>query len=168
MEDNELERQDDAPEVPAENPLEEPGFTTPSDERVLTLSLSEHGTNKLSTNFEVREFACHDGSDEILVDTRLVGILQRLRDWASSPVIIRSGYRTKAYNSAVGGATSSRHMRGLAADIVVPGMTPESVAQWLEKQPEAGGVGRYDTFTHIDVDRVYPDRPRKWDERKKR
>ena len=45
---------------------------------------------------------------------------------------------------------------GNAADIVVQGMTPKKVAQFIENlikegKMKQGGVGIYDTFTHYDI-----------------
>lgn len=37
-----------------------------------------------------------------------------------APIIVTSGYRSKAVNAAVGGTAGSQHMRGEAADIIVP------------------------------------------------
>lgn len=65
---------------------------------------------------------------------------------------INSAYRTPAKNKSVGGATYSQHMYGIAADIVVKGVTPKQVAAYAETLlPNKGGIGIYPTFTHIDV-----------------
>lgn len=45
-------------------------------------------------------------------------ILQPARDEFGQPIIISSGYRCPKLNTIVGGATSSRHLYGMAADIV--------------------------------------------------
>jgi hypothetical protein len=42
-----------------------------------------------------------------------------LREWYSKPIIVNSGYRCEALNKAIGGAKSSQHMLGEAADITV-------------------------------------------------
>jgi len=47
------------------------------------------------------------------------------------PVSIHSGYRSKAVNEAIGGAKSSQHMRGEAADFHCPGATLEHVMRWI-------------------------------------
>jgi uncharacterized protein YcbK (DUF882 family) len=44
-------------------------------------------------------------------------VLQPIRDKYRHPIIITSGYRCPALNSAVGGAKTSQHMTGCAADI---------------------------------------------------
>ena len=68
---------------------------------VKTYQLSKDGETRLSTNFKVKEFACKDGSDKILIDGDLVAYLQKIRDWAGTAVTITSGYRTKSYNESI-------------------------------------------------------------------
>ena len=119
---------------------------------VKTYSVKAHGSTKLSTNFTVREFACKDGSDKVLIDTDLVAILQRIREHFGKAITINSAYRNKAYNAKIGGATNSQHTYGTAADIVVQGVKPEDVAKYAEYlMPKSGGIGLYPTFTHVDV-----------------
>lgn len=118
---------------------------------VIELSLKKNGTALLTPNFKVKEFACKDGTDEILIDTQLMWLLQYIRDIFEKPVIINSAYRTPAYNKKVGGATLSRHIQGQAADIVVKGVSPAEVYKTADKLVTMGGVGKYDTFTHVDV-----------------
>ena len=120
--------------------------------RIATYSVRNDGGAWLSPDFRVREFACRDGSDKILVDLRLVHVLQQIRDHFGRPVIINSAYRTKEYNSKIGGAKASQHCLGTAADITVKGVSPSAVAAYAETLlPSTGGIGRYANFTHIDV-----------------
>ena len=115
-------------------------------------SKAKDGGKKLSTNFAVKEFACKDGSDAVLVAPRLVMVLQSLRSHFCAAVTINSGYRTPQYNARVGGVTDSQHCYGTAADIVVRGKTPAQVAAYARQlMPNWGGVGVYDSFCHIDV-----------------
>ena len=115
-------------------------------------SKAKDGGKKLSTNFAVKEFACKDGSDAVLVAPRLVMVLQSLRSHFCAAVTINSGYRTPQYNARVGGVTDSQHCYGTAADIVVRGKTPAQVAAYARQlMPDWGGVGVYDSFCHIDV-----------------
>ena len=44
-------------------------------------------------------------------------ILDPLREAYGKPIIVTSGYRCKALNKAVGGASTSQHLYGQAADI---------------------------------------------------
>ncbi|MGC4395976.1 D-Ala-D-Ala carboxypeptidase family metallohydrolase [Hydrogenophaga sp. T2] len=59
-------------------------------------------------------------------------MLERIRDTLGAPVIVTSGYRSPEVNRAVGGATSSDHMAGQAADILAPSFgTPYLIASTL-------------------------------------
>lgn len=105
---------------------------------------------KLSKNFVMSEFACHDGSKEIVVDYELIERLQKLRDTLDKPITVTSGYRSVVYNKRCGGIATSLHLAGKAADIKVSGMTPLQVAQAADKLGFLG-IGVYPTFTHVDV-----------------
>jgi len=106
----------------------------------------------LSPNFKASEFACRhcgklppQGMDPKLIDT-----LQRIRDHVGVPVRINSGYRCTVHNANVGGAANSQHLYGTAADFVVQGMAPSEAYAKLDPLWD-GGLGRYNTFTHIDT-----------------
>ena len=107
-------------------------------------NLKADSKKKLSPNFTVYEFRCRDGSDTIMVDEALVVVLQCIREHFGKAVTITSGYRTAEHNAAVGGAKSSQHLLGRAADIQVTGVSVEAVAAYAESlMPGWGGVGRY-------------------------
>ena len=117
-------------------------------------SLKKDGEKKLSSNFKVKEFACKDGSDAVLVAPRLVMVLQSIRDHFGAPITINSAYRTPQYNDKVGGAAQSQHCYGTAADITVKGVSVSKVAEYARKRmPDWGGVGSYKAqgCTHIEV-----------------
>lgn len=107
---------------------------------------------KIGQHFKVREFACQDGSQVVFIDSYLVSILDILRNQVGKPVIINSGYRTPTRNKTVGGAKYSYHMRGMAADIRIEGMTAKEIANKLNKIiPEEGGIIVYNAWVHIDT-----------------
>ena len=119
---------------------------------IKTYSVKKDGGTYLSDNFKVKEFACNDGSDTVLISDELVDLLQKIRDHFGVAVVINSGYRTSAYNKKVGGVSNSQHVKGTAADIVVKGVDPLTVGQYVEYiMPDHGGIGVYQTFTHVDV-----------------
>ena len=123
-----------------------------SDSTVKTYSVKKDGNTYLKPNFKVKEFACNDGADTVLISDDLVGLLQNIRDHFGAAVTINSAYRTESYNKKIGGATKSQHVNGTAADIVVKGATPLEVAQYVEHiMPDSGGIGVYQSFTHVDV-----------------
>lgn len=135
-------KHDDAFEPKGERPMVE----------INAYSKAKDGAKKLSTNFTVKEFACKDGSDAILVAPRLVMLLQTIRSHFGKAVNINSAYRTAAYNDKVGGADQSQHCYGTAADISIKGVTPNEIAAFAESlMPDWGGIGTYPTFVHIDV-----------------
>lgn len=119
---------------------------------VKAYSKAKDGTKQLTKNFKVREFACSDGTDVVFVSGDLVDVLQKIRDHFGKPVNINSAYRTPAKNKQVGGASYSQHLYGTAADISIKGVSPKAVAEYAETLlPRTGGIGIYETFTHVDV-----------------
>lgn len=105
---------------------------------------------RLSRNFTVGEFQSKDGAHVVILHPALFLGLQSLRDHVQRPITVNSGYRSPAHNTASGGASSSYHVRGMAADIVISGMTPIEVAS-LAHDMGFGGIKAYPSFTHIDV-----------------
>lgn len=113
-------------------------------------SLARDGEMQIAKNFKVKEFRCNDGSDKILIDVNFVqNKLQAIRDHFNAPVTINSAYRTESYNTKVGGAKSSYHMKGQAFDIAISGHTPLEVAQCAEKLG-INGIIQYNSFVHVD------------------
>lgn len=118
-------------------------------------SYAKDGTKFLSKNFRVREFRCQDGSDVVFIESDLVDILQKIRDHFGKAVTITSAFRTASHNKKAGGTKYSQHLYGKAADIKISGVTPSVVADFVETlMPSTGGIGRYATFTHVDVRKV--------------
>jgi uncharacterized protein YcbK (DUF882 family) len=82
--------------------------------------------------------------------------LQVVRDVVKKPIKITNAYRCQEHNTKVGGVKTSQHILGKAADIQVDGIEPKEVADHVEALMKSelitkGGVGRYSTFTHVDV-----------------
>lgn len=108
---------------------------------------------QLSENFHANEFTCnHCGKlPNGKPPKQLVDFLENIREYFGAPVAINSGYRCPTHNANVGGATSSQHLTADAADIVVKDTDPADVYAYADKLIGGhGGVGKYDTFTHID------------------
>lgn len=108
--------------------------------------------------FKRSEFKCKCGKYcngfPVEPSEKLVKLLDQIREHFNAPVTITSGVRCKTHNSssAVGGATNSQHLKGTAADIKVRGVKPEEVAAYAETLlTGTGGIGRYSSFTHVDV-----------------
>lgn len=107
---------------------------------------------QISKNFKLSEFQCKDGSQLVKLDSKLLNLIQTLRDKIGKPIIITSGYRTVAYNTKVGGIKNSLHTQGKAADITKRnlGMTDAALIK-LCQEIGFGGVIIYDTFIHVDT-----------------
>ena len=122
-------------------------------------SVAKDGNRRIAPDFKVRELRCRDGTDTVMVDEVLTVVLQCIREHFGKPVTITSGYRTAAHNAAVGGAKSSQHLLGRAADIRVQDVSVEDAAAYAESlMPDWGGVGRYPVkagratgWVHVDT-----------------
>ena len=96
------------------------------------------------------------------IDLGLLDLLSTMRErlGCSRPIQLISGYRSPATNAALRARSSqvargSLHMRGMAADIRIPGCAlPQLHALALSLR--GGGVGYYprSDFVHVDVGRV--------------
>lgn len=80
----------------------------------------------LSKNFTLDELTVTDTgllnpptlqSKQALTDL-VLNVLQPTRDLLGIPITVTSGYRSDAVNKAVGGAKTSQHCKGEAADLV--------------------------------------------------
>ena len=121
---------------------------------MLMFSYKYAAEKRLSPHFRVREFhSKHDPCDEVIVDAKLLTLLERIRNHVGKPVHINSGYRSPEYNRTLKNASPhSQHCNGKAADIWGEGVTPQQIADIAECYlGSSGGIGVYKTFTHVDV-----------------
>lgn len=75
------------------------------------------GNVYLTPNFQVKEFACKDGTDPVIVNALLPFICQAVRNWFGYAFTPNSAYRDLTHNKKEGGSSSSYHVYGLAVDI---------------------------------------------------
>ena len=126
---------------------------------------------QLSEHFHEREFLCTcrgrycSGLPEDGIDPKLVTLLETIRELVDSPITLNSGYRCPKRNRDVGGAKSSQHMNGTAADITASGLSPSKVRRIARKafrklrrtnpafKGLGFGLGKYSKFTHVDTRR---------------
>ena len=109
---------------------------------------------QLTPHFALAEFTRSAKAAQLRLDNTPTGkalenlkrtaeILERVRAHLGVPIIITSGYRGPVLNKAVGGATSSDHLQGLAADVIAPNYgTPYEVAKALAPHIDALGIGQ--------------------------
>lgn len=114
----------------------------------------------LSPHFRISEFDCnHCGKHGKEIDPELLAVLEDVREYYDSYIVVNSGVRCPIHNRAVDGAQNSTHLSEgsltgtpCAADIVVNDVPPENVRKYLtRKYPDKYGIGKYSSFTHIDV-----------------
>jgi uncharacterized protein YcbK (DUF882 family) len=121
----------------------------------------------LTKNFTLEEL-CHSSwairngidnkpNDEQIENLTLlcINILQPLRDALGIPMVIDSGFRNFEVNNAVGGAKTSQHTEGKAADVIVPGMAVIDVIRKIAelKLPFDQMIFEYGQWTHISFDK---------------
>lgn len=108
---------------------------------------------KGTKNFRQAEFNNKGAGQKMIkggMDSKLLMGLELLRYRLNdNAIVINSGYRNPSHNKKVGGAKNSQHLYGKAADIVVKGYKPSTV--YNESVKIFDGVGKYPTFTHVDV-----------------
>ncbi len=107
---------------------------------------------KLSAHFNRSEFECSCGCGFSTVDVALLRVLEEVREHFGKSTTINSAARCASHNEAIGGAAGSKHKLGIAADIVVSGVSPSEVYDYIDSEyPNYYGLGSYETFTHVDV-----------------
>lgn len=85
---------------------------------------------------------------------RLAELLEGVKEaLGGKPVMVNSGFRCKAVNDSVGSKDTSQHRLGCAADIRVPGLTPDEVVRAIiaAKLPYDQLIREFDTWTHISI-----------------
>lgn len=105
----------------------------------------------LSPHFRVEEVASK-GNGEALVRRELLAALEVLRAAQSAPLVPVSVYRDPAHNEAVGGASRSLHVEGVACDLA-PGYARVAEVRNLDL---FSGIGRKRVdgtmwATHVDL-----------------
>ena len=106
----------------------------------------------ISNNFSRAEFKCRCNCGFSTVDVTLINVLELVREQFNAPITINSACRCEEHNAHIGGSYGSKHKQGIAADIMVKGIDPTDVYKFIDSHmPNSYGIGKYDTFTHIDV-----------------
>ena len=103
-------------------------------------------------------------SDALANLHRLAEFLEQVREaLGGRMVVINSAYRSAAVNAACGSRESSQHRLGCAADIRVPGMTPDAVVRAVRASGLAYDqlIKEFDSWTHISIPNLATAAPRK-------
>jgi hypothetical protein len=126
--------------------------------------LSEHFTLEELTHTDHRELDNTPNSSEINNLKRLAEMLEEVKDLLDGkPIMVNSAFRSKAVNDAVGSKDTSQHRVGCAADIRVPGLTPDQVVKAIIGSGIAYDqiIREFDSWTHISVPNNPSGTPRK-------
>jgi hypothetical protein len=128
------------------------------------LNLSPHFTLEELTHTDHRQFDNTPHAEELLNLRRLADFLELVKEQLQfKPIIVNSAYRSKAVNDAVGSKDTSQHRLGCAADIRVPGMTPDSVVRVVlaSKLPFDQLIREFDSWTHVSIPNHASSQPRR-------
>lgn len=126
------------------------------------MNLSPHFTLEELTITDHRTLDNTPNETELANLKRLAEFLETVKTvLGGKPIMVNSAFRSKAVNDAVGSKDTSQHRIGCAADIRVPGITPDAVVKAII----ASGIGydqvirEFDRWTHISIPNA--DAPRK-------
>jgi hypothetical protein len=125
--------------------------------------LSKHFTLDELTVTDHREFDNSPTQEEISNLQRLAQLLEQVKETlGGKPIMINSAFRSKQVNDAVGSSDKSQHRKGCAADLRVPGVTPDEVVRAVIAAglPFDQIIREYDRWTHISIPNTEDAEPR--------
>jgi uncharacterized protein YcbK (DUF882 family) len=121
----------------------------------LALKSNEGGSVRLGEFFTLDELTRTDTGLQNVPSGQSVANLQNLVEsildplrLEVGPLLVTSGYRSDAVNTAVDGAASSQHLQGQAADIVPTSSSLDEVVEALRTLP-VDQVIQYSTHVHV-------------------
>jgi len=128
------------------------------------MNLTEHFTLDELTHTDHRELENTPNEQELANLKRLAEFLETVKSvLGGKPIMVNSAFRSKMVNDAVGSKDTSQHRIGCAADLRVPGVTPDEVVKAII----ASGIGydqvirEFDRWTHISIPNTPAGIPRK-------
>lgn len=124
-----------------------------------TLEELTHTDHRELDNTPTEREKCIINGQEVFVNAvanlpRLADFLEQLKVLlGGKPIMINSGFRSEAVNNSVGSSNKSDHRRGCAADIRVPGMTPDEVTRAIiaSSLPYQQVIREFDRWTHVAI-----------------
>ena len=128
------------------------------------MNLSPHFTLEELTHTDHRELDNTPNDTEKNNLKRLAEFLEQVKEvLGGKPIMVNSAFRSKAVNDAVGSKDTSQHRLGCAADLRVPGMTPDEVVKAViaSKIGYDQVIREFDRWTHISVPNSPTGEPRR-------
>ena len=134
-----------------------------------TLEELTHTDHRELDNTPTTAEKCIIDGKEVMVNAyenlpRLANFLEQLKViLGGKPIMVNSAFRSEAVNTAVGSKNTSDHRRGCAADIRVPGMTPDEVVKAIiaSDLPYQQVIREFDRWTHVAITTSDSDVPKK-------
>lgn len=128
------------------------------------MNLAPHFTLEELTHTDHREFDNTPNAAELENLKRLAAFLEEVKTvLGGKPVMINSAFRSKKVNDAVGSKDTSQHRIGCAADLRVPGMTPDEVVKTIiaSKIGYDQIIREFDRWTHVSIPNTPGQAPRR-------
>lgn len=125
--------------------------------------LTEHFTLEELTHTDHRELDNNPSEYEKANLMRLAEFLEQVKTvLGCKPIMVNSAFRSEAVNTACGSKSTSQHRLGCAADLRVPGMTPDEVVKAIKGSDLQYDqiIREFDRWTHISVPNSPNDKPR--------
>jgi len=126
--------------------------------------MTPHFTLEELTHTDHRTLDNTPNETELANIQRLAEFLEELKTLlGGKPIMVNSAFRSKAVNDAVGSKDTSQHRIGCAADIRVPGMTPDQVVRAVIASDLGYDqvIREFDRWTHISIPNEAARAPRK-------
>ena len=126
--------------------------------------MTPHFTLKELTHTDHRTLDNTPNEAELANIQRLAEFLEAVKTvLGGKPIMVNSAFRSKAVNDAVGSKDTSQHRIGCAADIRVPGMTPDQVVRAVIASDLGYDqvIREFDRWTHISIPNEAARAPRK-------
>ena len=128
------------------------------------MNLTEHFTLEELTHTDHRTLDNTPNDAEKANLQRLAEFLEVVKTvLGGKPIMVNSAFRSKAVNDAVGSSDRSQHRIGCAADLRVPGMTPDAVVRAIiaANLPFDQIIREFDAWTHISIPNSVDLKPRR-------
>ena len=102
-----------------------------------------------ATIVQAQAFSGHVGG----LNPRLGSLLRSIEGHFHRPLTVTSGCRSHQHNRSIGGARESWHLRCMAADVKVDGVSKGAVAHYAAGLGGRGGIGTYchDSSVHVNL-----------------
>ena len=116
--------------------------------------MTPHFTLAELTRTDHRQFDNTPNEKELANLQKLAEFLEQVKTLLDGkPIMINSAFRSKQVNDSVGSKDTSQHRLGYAADIRVPGMTPDAVVRALVASdlPYDQVIREFDAWTHVSI-----------------